>query len=583
MNTLNKSIDLSKIYNNKIIQILINVLFSISCASLTAILIVADLSNSVIDIALPLASFFIMLFVTNKFNLLKLIFNSLNKIILVITVVISFYELNLTSFYMLYYSTTYANIIFVIIAYPSVVTFLYWFYSKLWCFFKLFIKSLNKFEKNFLIIATSILTVAVIVIYNVTTIFTHAQINKENRRYHIEYDVVNDETTKEANSLIDMIYTCIRSNLIFTADTQILLENDTYNNIDYLENDLRQPFFSIFAFPYTIIPRLISDISFKQIYPFLIAVIQGFLMFVSIILIEKMMNLKGITRLLFIIFLSVTYPTLLFLINMEQYAISIFYLVTFIYMSINKIKDRDWLFIFSSGSLLTSGICFPLLGEKGNLKNSIKNIFFTFLKFVAVLIISAKVLLIFPDKLSQQTEAYSHFSGENTSFNVRLNMYTNFAFNTMVAPEIETKEIFLANSIAIVNNVSYRIHALNYCIAQTNNEKTNILGIIILLIVLVGFILNRKDKLSQICLFWIIFSVILMPIVGYGADENGFILYSYYFSWSFVCLLFKFFESILKKWPKIKNTIYTLAITSMCTINLYGIYKIIIFGIEHYD
>ena len=66
MNTLNKSIDLSKIYNNKIIQILINVLFSISCASLTAILIVADLSNSVIDIALPLASFFIMLFVTNN-------------------------------------------------------------------------------------------------------------------------------------------------------------------------------------------------------------------------------------------------------------------------------------------------------------------------------------------------------------------------------------------------------------------------------------------------------------------------------------------------------------------------------------
>lgn len=372
MNTLNKSIDLSKIYNNKIIQILINVLFSISCASLTAILIVADLSNSVIDIALPLASFFIMLFVTNKFNLLKIIFNSLNKIILVITVVISFYELNLTSFYMLYYSTTYANIIFVIIAYPSVITFLYWFYSKFWYYFKLFIKSLNKFEKNFLIIATSILAIAVIVIYNVTTIFTHAQINEENRRYNIEYDVVNDETTKEANSLIDMIYTCIRSNLIFTADTQILLENDTYNNIDYLENDLRQPFFSIFAFPYTIIPRLISDISFKQIYPFLIAVIQGFLMFVSIILIEKMMNLKGITRLLFIIFLSVTYPTLLFLINMEQYAISVFYLVTFIYMSINKIKDRDWLFIFSTGSLLTSGILFPLLGEKGILKNSIK-------------------------------------------------------------------------------------------------------------------------------------------------------------------------------------------------------------------
>ena len=91
-----------------------------------------------------------------------------------------------------------------------------------------------------------------------------------------------------------MIYTCIRSNLIFTADTQILLEKDTYNKINDVENDLRQPFFSIFAFPYTILPRLISDISFKQIYPFLIAVIQGFLMFVSIILIEKVCFLNNL-------------------------------------------------------------------------------------------------------------------------------------------------------------------------------------------------------------------------------------------------------------------------------------------------
>ena len=40
MNKLNKSIDLSKIYNNKLVQIIINILFSISTASLTAILIV---------------------------------------------------------------------------------------------------------------------------------------------------------------------------------------------------------------------------------------------------------------------------------------------------------------------------------------------------------------------------------------------------------------------------------------------------------------------------------------------------------------------------------------------------------------
>ena len=73
-----------------------------------------------------------------------------------------------------------------------------------------------------------------------------------------------------------------------------------------------------------------------------------------------------------------------------------------------------------------------------------------------------------------------------------------------------------------------------------------------------------------------------MSILKYGASENGFILYTYYFGWAFVCLLFKFFESVLKKWPKIKNTIYSLVIATMCIINFYGIYQIIEFGMQYY-
>ena len=76
MNKLNKPIDLSKIYNNKLIQIIINILFSISTASLTAILIVGDFSTPVIDILLPTFSFAIMLFITLKFKLLNRIFTN---------------------------------------------------------------------------------------------------------------------------------------------------------------------------------------------------------------------------------------------------------------------------------------------------------------------------------------------------------------------------------------------------------------------------------------------------------------------------------------------------------------------------
>ena len=117
---------------------------------------------------------------------------------------------------------------------------------------------------------------------------------------------------------------------------------------------------------------------------------------------------------------------------------------------------------------------------------------------------------------------------------------------------------------------------------QANNTNVNIFGIAVLIIVFLGFILNKKDSFSKICFAWVLFSIVLLVIFGYGAFENGFILYAYYFSWAFVCLLFKFFETVLQKWPKVKNTIYVLAIIPVAVINFYGIYQLIEFGLQYY-
>lgn len=377
-----------------------------------------------------------------------------------------------------------------------------------------------------------------------------------------------------------MVYSI--GNLLYTFDTQFLLDMDVYNNINAVGNDIRQPFFAIFSLPFTILPRFISSITFAEIYPFLIAIVQGFIVFVSIILLEKMMKLKGISKLLFIIFMCVTYPTLLFLFNMEQYVIHVFYLIVFIYMSINNIKDKDMLFIMASGTLVTSGIFFPLLGEKNNFKQSIKNIFFTFLKFVAILIISSKVLILMPDHLKLKADIFSDFYGETLSFNDRVNMYTNFALNTVIAPKVEVNNSILATQMMISDDYKYHLVAYNPAINQTNNKEINVFGVIILAMAIVGFILNRKDSFSKICFVWLLFSFVLLPIIGYGADENGFILYSYYFSWAFVCLIFKLFETLFKNHSKIKNVVYTLSIIPIAIINFYGIYQLIEFGIQYF-
>lgn len=582
MNKLNKSIDLSKIYDNKIVQIIFSILFSLSTACITAILITGEWSNTVLDIVLPTLSFLIMLFISIKFSLLKNIFSKISKATLIVSIILGIYAVYLTYLNMPEYSTTFAHLIFVILAIPATIIILYWFYTKFWYYFKSFIKSLDKMERNFLIVSISIFSIAIIVIYNMTTLFTDAYIPEPYRHYNLLSSAKNEETIERGQKFVERSYHRNVLSKVYTTDTQIILYENIYTDINGCENDIRQPFFAIFSLPFTILPKMISDFSFDEIYPFLLAIAQTVLAFITIILLQRLMKLKGWTRLLFMLFLTLTFPTLLFVINMEQYVISVFYLIAFIYMSFKGKEHKDIAYIAATGTMITSGLFFPLLLEKKNWKENLKNILYTFLKAMAILIISARILLISPVKIEKQYENISRFFQEDTTFGERMNMYTNFALNTLIAPQNDvTEDIFLSQSL-ISGEYKYVLHAFAPQLVQTNNKVISIGGIIILLLVLLGFILNRKDKFSRICILWILFSFILMSILKYGASENGFILYTYYFGWAFVCLLFKFFESVLKKWPKIKNTIYSLVIATMCIINFYGIYQIIEFGMQYY-
>ena len=292
MNKLNKSIDLSKIYNNKIVQIILSILLSLSTASLTAILITGEWSNTVLDIVLPTLSFLIMLFISIKFDLFKNIFANISKATLIVSTILGIYATYLIFLRMPEYSTTFARLPFVICAIPFAITFLYLFYAKFWHYFKAFIKSLNKMEKNFIIVGISIFSIAIIVIYNMTNVFTKAHITEPNRIYYIKYSIENEESKRIGQSFVDGAYSRIRGNVIFTSDTQVILGDDLYNYVNAGENDYRQPFFAIFSMPFTLVPRIIADFTIWEIYPFLLAIVQACLVLISIVLLQRLMKFQ---------------------------------------------------------------------------------------------------------------------------------------------------------------------------------------------------------------------------------------------------------------------------------------------------
>ena len=107
------------------------------------------------------------------------------------------------------------------------------------------------------------------------------------------------------------------------------------------------------------------------------------------------------------------------------------------------------------------------------------------------------------------------------------------------------------------------------------------IGIVILIAAVLGFLYSYKNKMSQIAVCWVGFSVVLLFLVGWGTAENGLILYSLYFAWAYLILIYQF----ICKW--IRNEKAVLAVIGVFAVlmllyNLGGLYQIYQFGVINY-
>lgn len=136
------------------------------------------------------------------------------------------------------------------------------------------------------------------------------------------------------------------------------------------------------------------------------------------------------------------------------------------------------------------------------------------------------------------------------------------------------RSIFIAPSGQITGKIIKYYRLINI-------SSTSLTGIIILLTCILSFILNKKNKFAKISFLWIIFSFIILCIIGWGTKENGLILYSLYFSWAYVSLIYLLINKLIKN-TKLKNTIFIILILIMLYYNTYEFTKIILFCLKYY-
>ncbi len=254
---------------------------------------------------------------------------------------------------------------------------------------------------------------------------------------------------------------------------------------------------------------------------------------------------------------------------MEQYIVAYFWLIFCIYLICERGHLEEIALWGAGGTLLTSMILLPFMFGKppiGNIKKWIGDIVKYGMKFIVLILVFGRGDIIF--NLASKISILDGFTGRNLTFTNKFYQYTNFIYSCFIAPKAGISE-------RVTEHISWQL-----------NDATgiNFIGIIIMLLVIISAIWNRHKKSSMLAIGWVAFSVIMLLVIGWGTKENGLILYTLYFGWAFLILLFQLLEKIESK---LKVQFIFPVISVCCTsvlavINISEITRLINFAITYF-
>ena len=428
---------------------------------------------------------------------------------------------------------------FVAIAiFPTILFCIYWFIEKLLPNIVKEIKTINKLEKRFLIIVlivASILSIGTSLVTSAFQVPTH-----DNQMQY--YDI------------------------IYTSDNGYISNFDSWANFENGENDIRQPLFALFALPISIPCHIASELLFfvpsSFAYLTLMSIVQYLLLAITTILISRMIKIREQDKKYLFLLFSLSFPYVLFGLVLEQYTVSLFYVIATMYYYFKNREKVNYLYLGAVGTLVTSGILFPAITKFKDFKNWFKKAMYLLATFIVLLILSGQFAQIFT--LPEKLKTINEYIGVKLSFSDKFVQFTHFV-----------KSLFLSPNGKIGPNVfgfdSYQLTAV---------KTISIIGIIVLVMTIVSFILNRKDKMALISFCWVIFSFIILVLVGWGSVENSQILYSLYFSWAYYILYFLLLSKIKNR--KVFKVLIILSIIIMFIPIIVEMSNIIKFGIRYY-
>lgn len=431
--------------------------------------------------------------------------------------------------------------IIAILVIPALCVLVYFFIQKIIPLIKEESNKLTKIEKGFIII----MAIGGLLLANIIAHYTTA--------FYLPYSKENDS-----------IY---NYDIIYTSDNGIIIGGDAYANICHPENDIRQPLFGVLALPFGIIGHFFGELLFfspnYQSYAISMVTIQFILIAISIVMMGKMLGINEKNKTLFFLFFLVSAPYLIFSYCLEQYVIGLFYLILTIYVFVCRKEKINFCYIGATGTLLTSGILFPIITRAKKFRQWVIDVFKCFVAFVCITCVGGQ---------------FPQFANINK---IQL-LLKNYSGHVEIIDKIYQFSVFVKTTLFFPPGEIVRDARGFFAYRLVNPEVISRTGILILVIVIISFIVNRKEKIAKICFSWVMFSIIILGFVGWGAFENGMILYSLYFSWAYICLIYMLIRKVLRENITLINIFMTLGVIGIFMVNIQELLNIFNFAIQYY-
>ena len=160
----------------------------------------------------------------------------------------------------------------------------------------------------------------------------------------------------------------------------------------------------------------------------------------------------------------------------------------------------------------------------------------------------------------------SQVQGAASTLSQRLMQYTHFVSSCFVAPS------------TVIESARHGYPTWQ----QAPVDGFHWLGLALLLGCALGFVLNRRERLAQLSAAWVLVSFGVLCVVGWGASENGMVLYTLYFGWAFFCLLVLGARRLTAGHPALGFGLRLGTLGALLACNLPALWRMLAFCFAHY-